>query len=286
MAAREDLRAFLRSRRERVTPAQAGLLPEPGPRRVPGLRREELARLAGVSVDYYTRLEQGRDINVSEDVLDAIARALQLADHERAHLFELARPARGRRRPRPSAITQVRPAVRVLLETMQTPAFVVGRRLEMLAANRLALALLNDFDDVPLSERNHARWVFLDPVSRERYVDWESIARDNVATLRMHAGRYPDDPKLAALIGELTVKSPAFAAFWADHEVGRPSHGTKRYRHPDVGELEVAFEVLAFPDDTDQVLYVYTAEPGSPSEQALKLLASWTLPSRRPLDVN
>jgi transcriptional regulator with XRE-family HTH domain len=276
MAAREELREFLRSRRSRIAPADAGLT-DHRPRRVPGLRREELAQLAGVSVDYYTRLEQGRDLNVSPEVLGAIATALRLRDDERAHLFDLARPTRQRRKSTAIPPQRVRPGIRTLIDSLTTPAFVLGCRLDVLAANRMARALLCDFDARPRRDRNHARWVFLDPAARERYLDWEEIARDNVASLRMFAGRYPDDPELSALIGELTVKSPEFASWWADHEVLRRGHGIKRYHHPVVGELTVAYEALPIPDATDQTLFIYTAEPGSPSEQALQLLANWSL---------
>lgn len=277
MAAKEELREFLRSRRARLEPAEVGLAAGVGPRRVAGLRREELAQLAGVSVDYYVRLEQGRDINVSEDVLGAVAHALQLSDDERAHLFDLARPTRTRRRTKTARPQRVRPGIRVLIDAMATPAFVVGRRTDLLATNRMTRALLCDFDARPPRERNHARSVFLDPAARELYLDWETVARDNVATLRMDAGRHPDDPALSELIGELSVKSPEFAAWWADHEVLRRGHGTKRYRHPIVGELTVAYEALPVPDDPDQTLFVYTVEPGSASERAMHLLAEWTL---------
>lgn len=277
MAPREDLREFLRSRRARLAPADVGLTAASGPRRVPGLRREELAQLAGVSVDYYTRLEQGRDIGVSEDVLRAVADALRLDADERAHLFDLARPSRTRRRPVTPPTQRVRPGVLLLLDALPNPAFVIGRRLDILATNRMARALLTDFDLRPRRDRNHARWFFLDPEARERYLDWEDVARDNIAALRMEAGRHPDDPELAALVGELSLKSADFAAGWAEHEVLRRSHGTKRYHHPVVGELTVAYEALPVPDALEQTLFVYTPEPGTPSETALNLLATWTL---------
>lgn len=279
MAAREELRDFLRSRRARLTPADVGLGADARPRRVPGLRREELAQLAGVSVDYYTRLEQGRDLNVSQDVLQAVARALRLREDERAHLLDLARPTAVRRGAAP--VTQrVRPGVRVLLDVLPTPAFVLGRRLDVLGTNTMARALLCDFDARPRRDRNHARWVFLDPVARDRYLDWEQVARENVATLRMHAGRHPDDLELVALVDELTRASPDFAAWWADHEVLRRSHGTKRYHHPAVGELTVSYEALPLPDDPDQVLFIYSAESGSPSERALQRLAAGITPTQ------
>jgi transcriptional regulator with XRE-family HTH domain len=273
VAVKEELREFLRSRRARLAPEAVGLDPGPGHRRVPGLRREELAQLAGVSVDYYVRLEQGRNTSVSTSVLDAIARALRLDDHETAHLFDLARPSAARR----SQPQRVRAGVRVLLDSLETPAFVLGRRLDVLATNRMARALLCDFDALPARERNHARWVFLNPDARERYADWEAVARDNVAVLRMDAGRHPDDDELSALIGELSIKSAEFAHWWAAHDVLRQTHGTKRYRHPVVGELTIFYEALPLPDDADQTLFVYSAEPGSPSSEALALLSSWTL---------
>lgn len=274
---RAQVREFLVSRRARLTPAEAGLPAWSTNRRVPGLRREELAHLAGVSVDYYTRLEQGRDINVSEDVLGAVARALRLDEDERAHLFDLARPTQARRRKAKPPVQRVRAGVLTLLDALPNPAFVVGCRLDILASNRMMRALVCDFEALPPRERNHARWVFLDPVARERYVDWEAIARDNVAALRMHAGRCPDDPELASLIGELTVRSPEFADLWADHEVRTQSHGVKRYLHPVVGEVTVSFEAMPVADAAEQTLFIYSAERGSPSEQALQLLASWSL---------
>jgi transcriptional regulator with XRE-family HTH domain len=279
MAAKEELREFLRSRRARITPTDVGLAVDDGPRRVPGLRREEIARLAGVSVDYYTRLEQGRDINVSEHVLRAVAEALRLDPDERDHLFNLAWPSRAPRKPDPAPDETVRAGIRELLDTVSTPAFVLGCRLDVLASNRMARALLTDFDALPRRERNHARWVFLDPVARERYVEWEQIARDNVAMLRMHAGRFRGDRELTALLAELKAKSPAFAALWAEHDVLSQSHGVKRYRHPLIGEVTLRYEALPIPDVCTQLLYVYTAEPGSSSERALRLLSSWTLPT-------
>ncbi|UOZ05746.1 helix-turn-helix transcriptional regulator [Amycolatopsis sp. WQ 127309] len=270
-----ELRDFLRARRARVTPGAAGLPPEPGVRRVPGLRREEVARLAGVSVDYYVRLERGRNLNVSESVLDAIARALQLDETERRHLVALAKPSR--RRPRTPAPQRVRPGLLRILETLtDVPAMVTGRRLDVLAANRLAKALYRDFDAPPPRERNMARFVFLDPLARELYADWESSARSVVATLHLYAGRNPYDPALAELIGELSVRDQDFRVWWADHDVYQRTHGTKHYRHPVVGDLILGYEALAPTGDHDQVLGVHTVEPGSPSEATLRLLASWT----------
>ena len=240
---------------------------------MPGLRREEIASLAGVSTDYYVRLEQGRNITASAEVLDAIARALQLDEAERAHLHHLAKPRPAKRATdRPQ---RVRPGVHLLLDGLTTPAFVLGRRLEVLASNRMARALLTDFEAMPVAERNHARWVFLDSSARERYTDWETVARDNVAVLRMEAGRRPDDAALAALVGELTVKSPEFGRWWADHDVLIRGHGVKGFHHPIVGELEIRYEAMQLADE-DQTLFVYSVEPGSPAERALQLLDSWS----------
>lgn len=272
MPEKAELSEFLRSRRDRLRPADVGLA-ERGQRRVPGLRREEIAALAGVSTDYYVRLEQGRDITASEDVLDALARALQLDDAERAHLHHLAKPRRIRRSaPRPQ---RVRPGVRLLLDSLPTPAFVLGRRLDVLATNRMARALLVDFDALPATERNHARWVFLDAAARDLYADWETVARDNVAVLRMEAGGRPGDAELSALVGELSVKSPEFARWWADHDVLVRGHGIKGFRHPIVGEIDVRYEAVRLADE-DQTLFIYSVEPGSTSEQALALLDSWS----------
>ncbi|GAA1923461.1 helix-turn-helix transcriptional regulator [Streptantibioticus ferralitis] len=270
-----EIGAFLRTRRAKTSPEQAGLTPLPTTRRVPGLRREEVAQLAGVSVDYYIRLERGRDINVSEAVLDAIARALRLTGDERSHLFALARPARTR--PRPMPPQRVRPALYRILETMNdVPALVVGRRTDVLATNRLARALYTDFDALPRRERNMARFVFLDEAARTLYDDWEGIARTAVAALHLYAGQHPHDPQLAELVGELSLRDPDFRTWWADHDVKRRTYGTKHFHHPLVGDLILDYEALAVTGDPEQVLGIYTAEPGSPSEQALSLLASWT----------
>lgn len=272
-----ELREFLRSRRARITPEEAGLPPQPGTRRVPGLRREEVAHLAGVSVDYYVRLERGRGANVSEAVLDAVARALALNETERSHLFALARPTRARRRPMPPQ--RVRPGLYRILDTLtDTPALVLGHRTDVLASNRLARALYTDFEALPHRERNMARFIFLDEAARDLYVDWERSARGTVASLHLYAGSHPQDPRLAELIGELSLRDPDFRRWWADHDVLRRTYGSKRYRHPLVGELILDYEALHPTGDQDQTLGIHTAEPGSPSEHALRLLAAWTGP--------
>ncbi|WP_280266356.1 helix-turn-helix transcriptional regulator [Nocardia wallacei] len=274
-----ELKEFLRTRRARLNVEDMQIGGTGGVRRVPGLRREEVAQLAGVSVDYYSRLEQGRNLNVSDEVLDAVARALRLDEVERSYLFQIARanPRRARRRT-PARVQRVRPGVRRILETLDdvTPAFVFGRRMDILATNRLARALMTDFEALPPRDRNMLRYTFLDESARELYVDWEEVARDNVAVLRLDAGRHPDDPLLTELVGELAVKSPEFRRWWADHNVRERSHGTKRYHHPLVGDLTIDYESVSLPGDPDQTLCIYTAEAGSASETALRLLATWT----------
>ncbi|WP_329071572.1 helix-turn-helix domain-containing protein [Amycolatopsis sp. NBC_01480] len=273
-----DLREFLRSRRAKVTPEAAGLPPYPGARRVPGLRREEVAQLAGVSVDYYVRLERGRNLNVSESVLDAVARALQLNDLERSHLFTLAKPRRGR--PRPLPPQRVRPGLRLVLESLtEVPALVIGRRMDVLASNRLARALYTDFDALPARSRNLARLIFLDDTVRSVYANWEGAARGIVASLHLYAGRNPHDPALADLVGELSVRDQDFRRWWADHDVFERTHGVKHFRHPVVGELVLGYEAFAPADDPEQTLGIWTVEPGSPSAERLRLLGSWAEPA-------
>jgi hypothetical protein len=276
---RKDLREFLATRRARITPQQAGLPTYGGHRRVKGLRREELALLAGVSVEYYTRLERGNARGVSDSVLEALVRALQLDEAERAHLLDLTRAAnaaaRIRRRPPQQ---RVRPGVQQLLDAMTgVPAFVQNGRLDVLAANPLARALYADlFDDVEVGRApNHARYTFLDPRAADFYPDWNRAAADGVALLRAEAGRSPDDRELTDLIGELTTRSERFSALWATHNVRWHTTGTKLFHHPVVGDLALAYEGLELTADPGQTLITFTAEPGSPSQQALTFLASW-----------
>jgi transcriptional regulator with XRE-family HTH domain len=237
---------------------------------------EEVAQLAGVSVDYYIRLERGHTQGISETVLDAVARALRLDDTERAHLFDLAQPtpARARRR-RPLSPQKVRPALRRALELLGVPALIQGRRMDVLAANRLGYALYTDFEARPSRERNFAHFVFLDEAARTLYADWDRAAGDCVAMLRLYAGRHPDDPQLIELIGELSVRSEAFRRMWGDHDVLAHMTGTKRLHHPIVGDLTLDYEVLTVEGDPEQALVLYVPEPASPSAEALDLLASW-----------
>ncbi|MBD0695312.1 helix-turn-helix domain-containing protein [Streptomyces sp. CBMA123] len=283
MDQRTELSEFLRSRRARLRPEDVGLPEGAGRRRVPGLRREELAQLAGVSTAYYTRLEQGHGENVSAAVLDAIARVLRLGPAERDHLGRLTEPAR--RRPGRAAAARpqrVRPALRQLLDSMEgVPAYVLGRRLDIIAWNRLGTALLGDYGAMPPEQRNMAWHVFLDPAARALFEDWEGKASDVVGLLRLDAGRYPDDPGLASLVGELSVKSEDFRRLWATYRIKDKAHGTKRLRHPVVGPLSLQYETLRPAGDTDQVLVAYHAEPGSGSAESLRLLASWDATERR-----
>ncbi|GGM57878.1 DNA-binding protein [Longimycelium tulufanense] len=273
MDRREELREFLKSRRARVRPDDVGLAQHGGRRRVPGLRREEVARLAGVSVDYYVRLEQGRGQNPSAEVLDSIARTLRLDASERTYLFELVRPVPGIEGP--AAPQTVRPGVRRLLDSLaHSPAYVLGRRLEVLAWNTMARVLIADFPALPAGGRNLARLVFLDSSARQRYVNWQRKADDTVAILRMDFGRHPRDPRLNALVAELSAESADFRRMWSDRHVQEKTHGDKSLYHPLVGTLPLSFETLRLPDDPDQALVVYVADPGSRAEQELRLLAS------------
>ncbi|MEU8513304.1 helix-turn-helix transcriptional regulator [Kitasatospora sp. NPDC048722] len=266
---------FLRSRRSRIQPEEVGL-PSHGRRRVPGLRREEVAQLAGVSVDYYVRLEQGRGGSASDAVLDAVARVLRLDDVEAEHLRSLARP------PKPSGAgaargrQQVREGTRLLLDMMAgVPAFVLGRRMDVLAWNALADAV-HGYSSRPGSDTNAARQVFLDPAARGFYVQWEAVAAETVAYLRRDAGLHPEDAKLSALVGELSVRSEEFRRLWADHQVREKTHGVKLIRHPLVGELDFGYETLGVHGSPEQLLVAFTAPAGSPTAQKLALLASWT----------
>ncbi|MET9622496.1 MULTISPECIES: helix-turn-helix transcriptional regulator [unclassified Streptomyces] len=273
-----ELSEFLRSRRARLKPEDVGLPSFGRHRRVPGLRREELAQLAGVSVAYYTRLEQGNGRNVSLEVLDSIARALRLSETERAHLTHLAKPTtKKKQRASITRPQQVRPGLQHLIDAMDTvPAFVLGRRGDILAWNRMARALLGDLAAMDPQERNMARMVFLDPNTRDLYLDWECKATEVVSVLRLYAGCYPDDQQLLALVGELSVRSEEFRSLWAAHTVTDKGHGTKRLRHPLVGEMTLGYETMKVSGgDPDLVLVTYQAEPGTASADALRLLAHW-----------
>jgi transcriptional regulator with XRE-family HTH domain len=275
---REEIREFLTSRRARVTPEQAGLPTYgPGPRRVPGLRREEVALLAGVSVAYYTKLERGDTSGVSETVLEALARALRLDEAERTHLFDLARAQTTTARPRRRRTQQrVRPGVQLLLDSITVPAMVRNGRMDILGTNQLGRALYSEMFANPRTPVNSARFTFLDPRATDFFLDWDHAADDSVAVLRGEAGRNPYDRDLSDLVGELSTQSEEFRTRWARHDVRYHDTGKKGLHHPVVGDLEVAFEVMTLVADPQLTMFAFTAEPGSKSEEALKLLASWT----------
>ncbi|MER7565652.1 helix-turn-helix transcriptional regulator [Streptomyces sp. NPDC097941] len=282
-----DLGDFLRSRRARIRPEEVGL-PSHGRRRVPGLRREEVAQLAGVSVDYYIRLEQGRGPGgpsrtksggVSNAVLDAIARVLRLDETEHAYLRAVARPTRKKAGPRREAAPGVRPGVQLLLDSMdRTPAFVLGPRMDVLAWNALADAL-SGYSRMAPARRNIVRQLFLEPQDRDLYPDFAAVASQSVAHLRLNAGAHPDDPALRDLVGELSLKSEDFRRLWADHQVKACMYGVKRVRHPVAGLLTLPYESLVLPETPDRTLVAYTPEPGSETAERLALLASWTTTS-------
>ncbi|MER5713884.1 helix-turn-helix transcriptional regulator [Streptomyces sp. NPDC002132] len=280
---RADIRDFLASRRARITPEQAGL-PSSGRRRVPGLRREEVAVLAGVSTDWYTRLEKGHINGVSEDVLEAVARALQLDDDERTYLFDLARAAQPpSRTPRRRKAVDIPARVQWLLDSVTlSAAFVTNGRLDIMATNALARALFAPvFNSATVDDRgrpNFARYYFLDPGSRDFVDDWDRATALTAALLRAEAGRCPNDKGLRGLVGELSTLSGEFRTLWAAHDVRIHHGGVKRFRHPDAGPLELTYQPLDLPLSAREAhaLTIYTAEPGSPDEERLRLLASWT----------
>ena len=275
---RGQIREFLSTRRARISPEQAGLPVYRGARRrVSGLRREEVALLAGISSEYYTKLERGNATGVSESVIDGIAHALQLDEAERTHLLDLLRTAGTTRTPRRRPPPQrVRPTVKRVLDSMNgTPAFVLNGRLDILTANDLGLALYSPIYADPVRPPNNARFIFLDPLATEFFRDWNKIANDTVAMLRAEAGRDPYDRELSDLIGELSTRSDEFRGRWAAHNVRIHTTGVKLLHHPVVGDLDLPFESFPLAADPSQSLLTYTAEPGSPSHDALNLLASW-----------
>jgi len=244
---------------------------------VPGLRREEVALLAGVSTDYYTRLEQGRRITPSPGVVDAIARALDLDDAGRVHLGHLIGPMPAARARRTPVAQRARPGLHQFLDALDPrPALVLGLRTDVLASNRMARALFTDFEQLRPRERNYARWMFLSDEARELFIDWDEQARAAVENLRLDLGRDPGDRGARELVDELRQRSREFGAWWEGHRVHQRTSGSKRLRHPVVGDLTVDYETLMLPGDPDQALFVYTAAAGTASGQALDLLASWT----------
>jgi transcriptional regulator with XRE-family HTH domain len=275
---RAQVREFLLSRRERISPRQAGLPAYGGAhRRVKGLRREEVALLAGVSIDYYVRMERGNLAGASDAVLDGVAGALQLDEAERAHLFDLARAAQPasprQRRPKTSGVTD---GIQQILDAItDAPAWVRDARHDMLAANRLARALYAPVLADPRRPANNARFVYLDPAAHDFFADWDRAADDIAAMLRSEAGRYPHDQQLIELIGELSTRSEDFRTRWAAHNVRFHRTGHKRIHHPVVGTLDLDFEAMEFPSHPGLTLLAYTAAVGTPTADSLRMLASW-----------
>jgi transcriptional regulator with XRE-family HTH domain len=288
MDVKSEIRDFLTSRRARITPQDAGLTVF-GPRRVPGLRREEVATLAGLSVDYYNRLERGNLGGASDGVLDALADALRLDEAERAHLFDLARASQPASRARRRSATQtVRPSVQWMLDSMTSSAALAENgRLDALGANQLGRALYPGlFGANRRQPANWARYVFLDPAAPSFYGDWNRAAKDCVAILRSEAGRNPHDRELSDLVGQLATQSDEFRGLWAAHNVRLHTKGVKKFNHPVVGELELSFERLEVMADSGLMIVAYTAEPGSRSAQAFGLLASWAAAEHGAADAN
>ncbi|MEV5018090.1 helix-turn-helix domain-containing protein [Streptomyces sp. NPDC053780] len=273
-----ELGEFLKARRAELSPRAVGLPDGAGPRRVRGLRREEVAGLAAISTDYYTRLEQGR-MPASAPVLEAVAEVLHLDDDQRRYLFGLA--GKETVRPRRRTLQKVQPQLRRVLDDLtSTPAVVMGRRMDVIAWNPLSAALITDFAAVPDKHRNYIRVLFTDPAMRTLYADWRKVARTAVAQLRMEAAKYPDDPRLIGLVGELSVQDPDFRTWWAAHHVAPLSVGTKVLNHPVAGELSLEWDTLTASTDPDQQLVVWTAEAGSPTHDRLRILASWDAEGR------
>lgn len=272
-----EVSEFLRSRRERLTPDQAGILGG-GRRRVPGLRREEVAMLAGMSADYYAKMERGSLAGVSPDILDAVARALRLDPAESGHLHDLARAAATSpiRRARSAAPTVTASLQRFLDAVTDTPVWIRNRRMDVIATNPLGRALLAPILDDPTNRANNARFTFLSPAARAYYPDWDQGADSIVATLRSYAGQNPHDRSLTDLIGELVTRSDAFRTRWAAHNVRYHRSGTKRIHHPDAGDLEFTFEAMDLPAYPGWEMFAYTTIVGSASEEGVRLLGSLT----------
>jgi transcriptional regulator with XRE-family HTH domain len=269
----KPLGEFLRARRAELTPQAVGLPTGPVARRVPGLRREEVAQLAAISTDYYRRLEQGR-IQASGPVLDQLARALRLDHDQQAYLFELAGKSSGKPRARPARA--ISPQLRRLLDQLpEAAALVLGEGMDILAWNRLAAALITDFARIPEHERNYVRLVFTDPAMRTLYPDWADVARKAVTNLHMDAARHPDHPRLTELVQELSTRNTDFRNWWHGQHVESKGQGTKRFHHPVVGDLTLDWDTLICDTAPDQFVIVLTAQPGTPSHDALRILASW-----------
>ncbi len=273
-----EIRDFLTSRRARITPEQAGVPTFAGIRRVPGLRREEVAHAAGISVDYYNRLERGRTTTASPEILDAIARTLQLDQTEHDHLFDLFTTSRRTRSTKRSRQLVIRPTLQRVIDGLDMPAFVESPRLDILVANHLGRALYTRPGEQLTLPFNVARFLFLDPRAADFYLDWDLMARNQVAVLRTETGRDPDQPELMQLIGELSTHSEKFRTLWAAHDVRKYREGPKQFRHPVVGDLEFIGESLDVSNTPGLFVLAYTVEPGSATAEAMNLLGSWAAP--------
>lgn len=275
----DDLSEFLSSRRAKLTPAEAGLPDFGGRRRVPGLRREEVALLAGMSAEYYKRLERGNASGVSEAVIDGVSRALQLDEAEHAHLYDLIRTANAGAHPqrrKPTRKTQLTAGMQQTIDAMSTvPVFIQNGRLDFVSANRLGRALFSEMLDDTRPPANAARFVFLDPRAQTFYQDWEDNTRQMVAILRAEAGRSAYDRKLSDLIGELSTRSDLFRKLWGAHDVKEHRTGLKSIHHPVVGDLDLTFQSMDLTSDRGLQMLIFSAEPGSPSYERLQLLANW-----------
>ena len=283
---RREIREFLTTRRARITPEQAGLPAYGGSnRRVKGLRREEVAMLAGVSADYYIRLERGSLVGASDSVLDALARALQLDDAEREHLFDLARidNAASAKRRVSSSRQRIKPVIQQVLDAItEAAADVRNDRGDILASNRLGYALYSEIHAESVQPPNSARYTFLNPSAREFFVDWDKAATDVVALLRATVGRNPYDKSLSDLVGELSTRSEEFRVRWAAHNVRRHTSGSKRMRHPVIGEIELNYQSFELPGEPGLRFNVFTAEPDTPHQEAMRFLASWAATTKPP----
>ena len=275
----DDLGDFLKARRAELSPGAVGL-PAGGTRRVAGLRREEVAALTAISTDYYTRLEQGR-IQASRPVLDSLARALRLDDDQRAYLYELA--ARDDRRPPPRlSRSTAQPQLQRMLDDMpHTPAFVIGPRTEIVAWNAMGAALITDFGEIPAEQRYFIRLLFTNPAMRDLYADWEGVTRLAIAQMRMHNANNPGDERLAALVRELSVLDGQFRQWWAAHDVATRDTGVKHLHHPVVGDLRLDWNAVTWAAEPDLQIIAWTAEPGTPSHDSLRLLALWVAEASR-----
>ncbi|SFR10528.1 Helix-turn-helix domain-containing protein [Lentzea waywayandensis] len=272
MTSGNELRDFLTSRRAALSPEDVGLPAATTPRRVKGLRRAEVAILAGVSVDYYVKLEQGRARNVSEQVAEAVARALRLDDVESRYFASLLQPEAAR----PSTTLRARPALQSMIRAIDVPAVIHGPYLEVLGINHAGKALLDDFEAMPAEDRSLAKWMFLNPRARVVYRDWAEIAADIVATLRASVIPGRDNEALSRIVGDLSTRSEEFASMWADYRLSEHQHGVKRFFHEAVGDLRLNWQTLRLPDSQGQTIVIYSADTGSPSEEKLRLLNSWT----------